>query len=453
MPNVIGVDLGRHRSFCSLSAGEQDRLVSLNDTGDTGLWLRWSGTGRSERVTDRILRLAGDDQTAATETAQRVVEALFPELGSGRQLSGTPLVVVPASFGPACRDAVRAGFAGVGVQLDAHHLVDRPLAALAAWVARAPEHAQAGDIRSGIVGLIDNDHGQLSFCAADLDSSRLLVSVPLSHDASDDPADVRARLVEALNRVSRLVAGDAEEPQVHETRSVPAPAIDRLLLSGTRTDDPRLRSLASMVVAGAGAVGAGAVGAEVAGAEVVGAGVAGAEVIEVIGDETTPVLGLLHLDVFNTWSASWPTLDLTLNEVSLAVSYSGLRAGTIHHSDDAPLTAAGGGHIGLAREGHPVALVAGSVHGEGIELPADLGLAPRLRVFDDGRLLVLGAHGSRPVSLRVLWPSPTSPVGEVHVEAVGRRPLVLSAPHRNVTERDTAQARSTAGRPHRATVS
>ncbi len=271
----------------------------------------------------------------------------------------------------------------------------------------------------GVVGLIDNDHGQLSFCAADLDTSRLLVSVPLSHDASDDPADVRARLTDALDRVTRLVAGDVDEPQVHETRTAPT-AIGHLLLSGTRTDDPRLRSLASTVVAGA------------AGAEVVGAEVVGAEVVEVIGDETIPVLGLLHLDVFETWSASWPTLDLTLNEVSLAVGYSGLRAGTTHHSDDAPLEVAGAGHLGLAREGHPVAVVAGSVHGEAIELPADLGPAPRLRVFDDGRLLVLGAHGSRPVSLRVLWPSPTSPVGEVHIEAVGRRPLVLrvSSPER-----------------------
>lgn len=428
MPNVIGVDLGRHRSFCSLSIGHHHRLVPLTDAGDNGLWLRWSGIGRSERITDRILRLAGDDQAAATETAQRVINALFPELESGRQLSGTPLAVVPASFGPACRDAVRAGFAAVGLQLDAHHLVDRPLAALAFWIAAAPDSR-----RSGIVGLIDNDHGQLSFCAADLDTSRLLVSVPLSHDVSDNPDDVRARLADALDRVGRLVGDDADEPQVHEARSAPASTIDHLLLSGTRTDDPRLCSLASTAVADVGAV-------------------------EVIGDETTPVLGLLHLGVFAAWSACWPTLDVTLNEVSLAVSYSGLRAGPSQHSDDATLTVAAGAHLGLAREGHRVTVVAGSIHGDGIELPADLGLTPRLRVFDDGRLLVLGALPSRPVSLRVAWPAPTNAVGEVRIEAVGRRPLALRSPRPGPSKPSPAQpspawARSTADRPHRATAS
>ena len=328
---------------------------------------------------------------------QRVVEAMFPELQFGEQLAGSPLVVVPPSFGPACRGAVHDGFGAVGLQLEAHQLVDRPIAALAGWLAGA-----TAETRTGLVGLIDNDHGQLSFCAADLDHERLLVSVPLSHDALDDPEDVRIRLADALDRVARLAAGDVDEPRVL-TDGPAHSGIPKVLLSGTRTDDVRLQALADLVLGQP--------------SPTVGS-------VTVVGDETSAVLGLLHLDVFASWSACWPTLAITLDDVALSAGYTCLRAGPMQHADDAVLAGAAAG-LGLARAGQAVALVAGSARGQAIELPTDLGLSPRLRVFDDGRLLVLGDQGSRPVSFRVVWPAPTNAVHEVRIEAIGRRPVLL----------------------------
>ncbi len=443
MPPTIGIDLGRHRSFCALGVDDHQGLVPLNDAGDTGLWLRWSGTGRSERITDRILRLAGAEQTAAAETVQRVVEAMFPELAFGEQLAGTPLVVVPPSFGPACRGAVHDGVGAVGLQLESHQLVDRPIAALAGWLAGA-----TAEPRTGLVGLIDNDHGQLSFCAADLDHERLLVSVPLSHDALDDPEDVRSRLTDALDRVARLAAGDVDEPRVL-TDGPAHSGIPKVLLSGTRTHDVRLQALADLVLGQRSQPET--VGSETVGSETVGS-------VTVVGDETAPVLGLLHLDVFASWSACWPTLAITLDDVTLSTGYTYLRAGPTQHAEDAVLAGATAS-LGLARAGQAVDLVAGSARGQAIQLPTDLGLSPRLRVFDDGRLLVLGAQGSRPVSFRVVWPAPTNSVHEVRIEAIGRRPVVLRSPDVSdvpagaAGDPATDRVRPRAGRPHRATVS
>ena len=179
--------------------------------------------------------------------------------------------------------------------------------------------------------------------------------------------------------------------------------------------------------------------------------------VTVLGDETAPVLGLLHLDVFASWTACWPTLAITLDDVAFSTGYTCLRVGAARHAEDSTLLAGPGARLGLAQAGAALTLVAGSARGKAVELPADLGLSPRFRVFDDGRLLVLGEQGTRPVSLRVVWPAPTNAVDEVHIDAIGRRPLVLrgiAVPEDRVPEdRVPDQVRPTDGRPHRATIS
>ena len=423
MSNVIGVDLGRHRSFCSLADNDGHRLVGLNDdSSDPGMWLRWSGAGPSERITDRVLRLAGQGQTAAVETVHCVVDALFPELAQGEHLDASPLVVVPAAFGPACRDAVIDGFAEAGVVLTKRQLIDRPIAALAHWLA----HANAPD--AGIVCLVDNDHGQLSMVAADLGTRRLLVCLPLSATGQDDPTEVHARLDEALARVERLLSGDrpADNPIIENVAAARRRrVIDHLVVSGTSVEHPRLVGLLADSLPGLSA--------------------------EFAGDETAPVFGLLATDVFESWSAAWPTLTITLDDIAVSIDDFDLRSRDSGHSADTHLLVTPDSFIGLTDGANRVTLVAGSVQGDALGLPHDLGLNPRLRVFDDGRVLVLGDQGSRPVSMRVLWPAPSDHPTPVHVEAIGRRPVVLRNPTRRPVARPTPRA--TGDRPHRATAS
>ncbi len=119
-------------------------------------------------------------------------------------------------------------------------------------------------------------------------------------------------------------------------------------------------------------------------------------------------LGPLH----SRWAAGWPTAVPLVEDDRLQL---------------------------VNESGEPYRLRIGSQLATGIKVPADLRSGTRLRTLPDGRLLLLGAAGQRPLTMRVRWSLTSGAPTDLDVEVIGRRPLEL------VT--------ATSDQQHRATVS
>ena len=388
----IGIDLGRHRSFCTLGDADGQRLVPLS-VDHAGLILRWVDGDRSERVTERVLRLAGDDSDEAVEVIEAVARAIFPELSDGTTLAARPCVAIPASFGPACRAAVVAGFNRAGVPITARHLIDRPIAGLSGWLAKSSSARPQGTVL-----VIDNDGGQLSCAAADLDTRRLLFSIPLSFGPEDDPDDVAERLRVVVEESHRLRATDAVVRD--DDWSVVRSHINHVVLTGSGCQHPRFVELVGQVLPEAALM-----------------------AVRSAKDQAhTVAFGLLNVGWLHGWTACWPTGSIRCN--GKVVRTAGPVLG-----NDLPLFATRGSKLSFTGpEGDDLDVEIGSVRSTGVRIPAELGLTPRLRLLSDGRILLLGNAGTRPLSMRVSWPIVTERPKPLPLRAVGRRPLELADP-------------------------
>ncbi|MFT7599941.1 MAG: hypothetical protein ACI8TP_002879 [Acidimicrobiales bacterium] len=391
---AIAIDLGRHRTFCALGDADGQRLVPLSDKHD-GLVLRWLTDRGSERVTERLLRLAGVDDDAAIDTALAVADAVFPELADGETLATSPWVAIPPSFGPACRQALLRGLAGGGVPIRGKHLIDRPIASLAGWLVSA----EANDhMPSGMVLVIDNDGGQLSAAAADLDSKRLLFSVPLSIGPDDDIEEVGARLRVLVEEAHRLEASD-EVVRLGDWRQIAA-SIEHVVLTGSASQHPRFVELVEEVLPDAALVG-----------------------VRSVNDQAhTVVFGLLNLGVLAGYTACWPTGKILLDGVIIRSS------GPVR-GNDIDLDARVGSTISFTGpDGDPLPVEIGCVQSSGLEVPSELCDDTRLRLLSDGRILVLGPAGVRPLSFRVRWPVSATDAVTLPVDVIGRRAVQLTDP-------------------------
>lgn len=407
----IAIDLGRHRSFCALADAEGERLVPLSDKHD-GLVLRWLTDRGSERITERLLRQAGEDQEGAVDTATALGQAIFPELAEGDTLASSPWIAIPPAFGPACRAALCDGLTAAGVPVTRRNLIDRPVASLAGWLAstQAAESTvreTATPAPQGTVLAIDNDGGQLSAAAADLDHQRLLFSVPLSVGPDDDEAEVESRLRILVEEAHRLRADDdllltGDWPTI-------AAAIHHVVLTGSACRHPDFLRLIERVLPDATIMG----------------------VRSSHGQAHTVVFGLLHLEVLSDFTACWPTGAISVN--GAVVRDSGpVRGNDIPFSvsDDSTMAFTG-------PDGEELIVKVGSVHSIGLELPVELGPSPRLRLLSDGRILVLGPEGVRPLSVRVQWPLPSTDNPSLPLEVIGRRSIQLTDPRVALRRRAT----------------
>ncbi len=399
----IGIDLGRHRSFCALRENDSSRLVPLSDKHD-GLVLRWLSEHGTERVTERLLRLSGVDQDKAIETSTAAAEAVFPELKDGQTLATSPWIAIPASFGPSCRAAVADGMAAAGVPVTIGNLIDRPIAGLAGWLASA---YNADSVPRGICLTVDNDGGQLSAAAADLDQRRLLFSVPLSIGPDDDIAEVEIRFRLLVDEAHRLRSTSViDEATVADSTQKP---IEHVILTGSAAQRPEFLQLVERVLPETTMLG-----------------------VRSKNDQAhTVVFGLLNLDTLSNFSACWPTGTIYLNDAPVRTP------GPVQGDDITLLSPAGARLSFSGPQGRPLEVEVGSIRSAGVVLPTELGLTPRLRVLSDGRILVLGREGVRPLSMRVRWPVPSISAETLPVEAVGRRPLQLTEPRVALRRRAT----------------
>ncbi|NNF53368.1 MAG: hypothetical protein HKN03_02890 [Acidimicrobiales bacterium] len=148
-----------------------------------------------------------------------------------------------------------------------------------------------------------------------------------------------------------------------------------------------------------------------------------------LGGDLAALSGLAHLHQLAQWDAPWPTA-----RVHLGTGWT-RQPGPLRSDAEEHLTRirAGGDLRFSDFSGQPLRLRAGSVRAAGCVLPDRLGSQPRLRLVDDGRLLLFGPAGSRPLAARLRWPIPGSGNQTIGIEAVGDAGVELldaeSLPH------------------------
>ncbi|MEZ5375491.1 MAG: hypothetical protein R2733_03205 [Acidimicrobiales bacterium] len=400
---VIGLDLARHRSLCVARIDGERSIIPLAP-GHRGLIMRWVDRNeRKHRITDRLLELAGPDRPAAVAIARSVAECVFPE-----SLPTRPYIAIPSAFGPACRAALLEGFADAGLPIDDQHLVERPVAAFASWLHHRRQLGSPGPI--GPMLVLDNDGGQISAAAIDADARRIVFTTPLSA-GPDEPAEVIIdRLHSVVRELDRLRSGHGLV-RSDEWSNVSA-AVSQVAVAGSMSEHPLFLDLLARVLPAAAIVRDPIIADQ---GDVVGA-------------------GLVSLAALADWSAGWPTLDLRVDD-RLAVPAGDLDADALDVEITVPAKAA----LTLTRpDGSAVPLRVGSMLAEGLQLPRDLQGELTLRVLADGRVLVLGPAGVRPLTFSVAWPliaEDQQPA--VTVTAIGRRPLQLVNPTTDRSRRTT----------------
>ena len=133
-----------------------------------------------------------------------------------------------------------------------------------------------------------------------------------------------------------------------------------------------------------------------------------------LSGDLAALTGLAHLNQLARWSAPWPTARVHLGSGWTR------QPGPLRSDAEEHLTRirAGGDLRFSDLSGQPLSLRAGSVRAAGCVLPERLGSQPRLRLVDDGRLLLFGPAGSRPLAARLRWPIPGSGNRTIGIEAV-----------------------------------
>lgn len=134
-----------------------------------------------------------------------------------------------------------------------------------------------------------------------------------------------------------------------------------------------------------------------------------------LSGELAALGGLAHLHGLAKWDAPWPTARVHLGSGWTR------QPGPLRSDAEEHLTRIrAGGELRFSDfAGKPLSLRAGSVRAGGCVLPERLGSQPRLRLVDDGRLLLFGPAGSRPLAARLHWPIPGSGNRTIGIEAVG----------------------------------
>ncbi len=387
----VGMDIGRHRLFVASDRGETATLIPMADDHD-GLLLRWMAGDGPKRFSDRVRQSAGIDGRGVAASADVAVEALARLHGDERIR-----IAIPASFGPQCRADVVRGMRRQGLDVGPHDLIERPVAAAAGWLAH--RRAVSGTTLTHPVLLIDNDGGELSALAFDPGSTRLLTVAPLNVvDGDDTLADVAARIRDLIDCVARLTH-PADELVRDDSAQAAAARIRTVVLTGNGATQPSLIDMVSELLPHA----------------------------SFAPDPVTPAeqcvaTGLLHLDELESWMACWPTLDLATNRETLV--HRGPQAALLSNEE----------HLALGAEtlrlvgpyDTSIDVTAGSCRGSGIAIPAVLRDELRVKVLDDGRVLLLGPHGVPPLALLFGWPCPGTDARAVALRSVGRRAVTVA---------------------------
>lgn len=395
----VGIDLGRHRAFAGAAAHSFGHPIPLSNQHD-GLLIRWVGVGGPQRVTERILDLAGVRQDEASAFVALVAEKIrrglpvsIPDRPPETSLA-IRSVAIPASFGPLCRQAVVDGFQRAGAEIGHENLVERPIAALAGWFAHRRQIS--GHPQRDPVLLIDNDGGELSAVIADPLTRRLLICAPLSTGPGDVVEDVVLRLREVITAAAGLLHRTGVV-QPTDWASISA-TLPQVVVTGSGHNHPAMTSLVHGLIPAA----------------------------DVMPDPlvTDPagcvVLGLQHLDYFASWRACWPTAPVRVGDTVV------VDQGQFLHRQDESFIVSPGAELTFGTIEHPLDIRAGSVRASSLVVPNSIGPLPILQLLSDGRMTIRGERGIRPLTVHLSWPCPGVETNQLRLATIGRRAATLN---------------------------
>ncbi len=394
---VTTVDIGRHRVFSAAQIGSEVTIRRIGE-GHDGLFIRWYAE-TTQRVTTRLRQLEAMGDPAAEAVAHELGRMLADHLDP----AGRVVIGVPMNLGPLATNALLSGLSAGGIDASASDLVARPVAALAGWLAHRLE--LSGHVPRGPVLLIDNDGGEVSAVVAAPDEHRLIASAGLSAGPDDDAIEVETRLRALLARAASLTyrADDLDGRGIVQADdwATVSSTISQVVVTGSGAHHPRLQRLIAHLLPAA----------------------------DVMPDPIAPAdrcvaAGLAHVAELEGWVSNWPTLTIVCRNQAGAETV--VRSpGSLPTGNEESYGVAEAGSIHLRRGDDVVGLRAGSVTGSAISIPSGLGPMPVLKVLDDGRLLLLGPRGARPLAVRLDWPAPGDETATVNVEAIGRRAVSL----------------------------
>ena len=388
------VDLGRNRAFAAVEEPAElakpranTPLVPLAGP-KPGLVIRWRLQHGCERLTDRIIRQCNDDPKAATDSVEDVVNAL----GFNSDSTTVALVAVAPAMGPLSRQAICDGFSAASFGVDRSKLVERPVAALAGWLAR--RSSLSGELPQGLAVVIDNDGGELSAVVADFTTKRLLAVEPLSTGPDDQMTAVAGRIRDMLDRCSTMLP--SAEIFRDTAWAATSSKVGMIVRSGSGADHPDFTQLIDYLFPAT----------------------PDSADPSIAAPSHAVAVGLLHLDELSDYACCWPTTDVTIGEnlVRPAGGYTPADRAARFVEPNTCITFGLGSQQTLSHDGQT---------GQSIRIPARLGEDARLELLPDGRLLALGDRGIVPLSIRVKWPVPGTAATAIGLESVGSRVVVL----------------------------
>lgn len=391
--NGVGVDLGRHRIYAGAAAREAELPIPLSEQHD-GLLVRWAGTNGPERVTERLLALAGHDQQEAIKFVALVAHQVIRGLSSANVERPIQNLAIPCSLGPLGRQAVRAGFERAGMPLRPEQLIERPLAALAGWLAHR-EQISGHPAREPVL-LIDNDGGELSAVVADPESRQVLACMPLSQGPQDNPDWVVERLKELIASAAGLlhqggIIQHTDWPSISAT-------LPQVVVTGSGHAHPAVLALIRSLLPAA----------------------------DIMPDPfiSNPahcvVLGLQHLHQFDGWRACWPTHEIRTHRGTTA-SELVVDAGQVLWRQGDSSVVQPGSLLQFGSEEAPLKIRSGSVLADALVVPSSIGPLPTLHLLPDGRMSIRGLQGTRPLTVHLAWPCPGSTSRVMTLRTVSRR--------------------------------
>ena len=408
----VAIDLGRHRTYGARRASEATPTGQSGDaellrlsSQQPSLLLRVNRRGLPRRFTEALVYTAGyeDDLARAitAEAAASLADALRA-VAQPEELSSTIVMAIPVALGPTGRSILVEGLANQGLGVDPTHLVERPIAALAEWL--SDRQRVGGDAPAEPVAVIDNDGGEISVLIADTENKRLLAIAPVSLGPDDDSTEVMDRVRAVLSSGAAMLQ-PAGTITPEDWTSVSA-TYGHVVLSGSGAEHPQFQNLVTGLLPATPIASRSTVKASQA-----------------------VIAGLTELHYLDDWTCAWPTGHILVDGTSVR------RAGPLAEShEELEIVSTSRSHIAIAdAAGNRSNIQVSSVIATGIWIPQALGSSPKMRILSDGRILVLGGPGVRPLSFVVHWRVPGRTVAEtiaktVSVSPLGRRALGLVSP-------------------------
>lgn len=239
------------------------------------------------------------------------------------------------------------------------------------------------DLGPSPVLVVHNDAGEISVAAFDGARRRVFPPAPLSVGPDDAPEAVASRLRSYVRDVAAHLP--TTETVIDDAWIAVASNFATIVLAGPGATHATFRAFIDNEFGPLAAI---------------------------VVDDLRPADAIVRLGPLHAqWAAGWPTAHPVVED----------------------------GHLQLIDDsGEPYSLRIGSQLATGIKVPVDLRSGARLRTLPDGRLLLLGARGQRPLTMRIRWSLTSGAPTELDVEAIGRRPLELVTPTTVQQRRATA---------------